>query len=856
MSKTVSDTQSLLEQAIDAKPPVLPPDTPLTVAIAAMTQASASCILIAVEGQLLGIFTERDVVKITASEIPLAGVAISEVMTQNPIAISLDRAENIFKVLGILRSAKIRHLPLTDNSGNLLGVITGESIRQILKPGDLLQMRRAEEITIAEVIVASTGTSVLEVAKLMATQRKSCVVICTECDPKNQKPVGIITERDIVKFQAAGLDFAGTLAAAAMSFPLIPLQVKTTLWQAHQLMQEHRIRRLVVVDEAGYLAGIVTQSTLLHALDPVEMHANVELLQETVAENIQELKKVNEQLQKEALRRTEVEEQLRLLNENLEEEIKQRTLELINANSQLKKEIQDRATAEAEVRRLNTELEQRVRERTVQLAASNQELQQEISGRKLLEEKLHFSETKVRAVFEAMTDIVLVLDSQGNIEVLPTNTAAFSEPDCDIVSLTIEHFFDDENPDDWWMLVKQVLATQQMLNFDYSLTVCGREIWFSACISLFSKNAVIWVARNINDRKLAESALCQKNAELAHTLEELRRTQQELIQSEKMAALGQLIAGVAHEINSPLGAIRSSVQNIADFWAEQLHQLPMFFQQLSPERQQDFFALLHKSMTEIDNLSSKEKRQLKKSLQRQLESEKIDGADSLACTLLDIGISNNLEDFLPLLKDSQSPKILQIAYEFATVQKSTKNITTATDRAAKIVFALKSYSRYDQSGAKAIANITDGIDTVLTLYHYQIKQGVEVIRNYGNDLPSVLCYPDELNQVWTNLLHNALQAMGNKGVLKIDVKQEDRAISVSITDSGKGIPPEIMPRIFEPFFTTKPPGEGSGLGLDIVHKIIEKHQGQLQVESVPGQTKFTVSLPIEQDLRIDPPNPP
>lgn len=697
----------------------------------------------------------------------------------------------------------------------------------------------------AEVIVASTTTSVLEVTKQMATQRKSCIVICNECDNKNQKSVGIITERDIVKFQAAGLDFAGTRAAAAMSFPLMPLQVEATLWEAHQFMQQHHIRRLVVVDEGGYLAGIVTQSTLLHALDPVEMHANVELLQETVAENILELKKVNEQLQKEALRRTEVEEQLRLLNDNLEQQIKQRTLELINSNSQLKKEIQDRAIAEAEVRRLNTELEQRVRSRTVQLAASNQELQQEISDRKLLEEKLHFSETKVRAVFEAMTDIVLVLDIQGNIEVLPTNTTAVYEPDCDLVSLTIERFFDDNNSDDWWMLVQQVLDTKQTLNFDYSLTVGGREIWFSACISLFSKDAVIWVARNISARKLAESALSQKNTELAHTLEELKRTQQELIQSEKMAALGQLIAGVAHEINSPLGAIRSSVQNIADFWAEQLQQLPIFFQQLSPERQQDFFALLHKSSQETDTLSSKEKRQLKKLMQRQLELEEIDGADSLACTLLDIGICHNVERFLPLLKDSQSPNILQTAYEFATVQKSTKNIATATDRAAKIVFALKSYSRYDQSGSKAIANITDGIETVLTLYHYQIKHGVEVVRNYGTDLPSVLCYPDELNQVWTNLLHNALQAMGNKGVLKIDVKHQDNAISVSITDNGPGIPPEIMPRIFEPFFTTKPPGEGSGLGLDIVQKIMEKHQGKLEVESVPGQTKFTVSLPIE-----------
>ena len=554
---------------------------------------------------------------------------------------------------------------------------------------------------------------------------------------------------------------------------------------------------------------------------------------------------MNEQLQKEALRRTEVEEQLRLLNENLEVQIQHRTLELINANSHLKKEIQDRATAEAEVRRLNTELEQRVRERTAQLAASNEELQQEISERKLLEEKLHFSESKVRAVFEAMTDIVLLLDAQGNIEVLPTNAAVFCDVDCDIVSLTIEHFFDDENPDDWWRLVRQVLETQQTLNFDYSLTVGGNEIWFSACISLFSEDAVIWVARNISARKLAESALSEKNAELANTLEELKRTQKELIQSEKMAALGQLIAGVAHEINSPLGAIRSSVQNIADFWAEQLQRLPIFFQQLSPERQQDFFALLNKSTQETDTLSSKEKRQLKKLVQRQLELEGIDDADSLACTLLDIGTCNNIERFLPLLRDSKNPNILETAYQFATVQKSTRNIITATDRAAKIVFALKSYSRYDQSGAKAIANITDGIDTVLTLYHYQIKHGVEVVRNYGTDLPSVLCYPDELNQVWTNLLHNALQAMSNKGVLKIDVKHEDNAISVTITDNGPGIPPEIMPRIFEPFFTTKPPGEGSGLGLDIVRKIIEKHQGQLQVESVPTQTKFTVSLPIE-----------
>lgn len=318
---------------------------------------------------------------------------------------------------------------------------------------------------------------------------------------------------------------------------------------------------------------------------------------------------MNKQLKTEASGRTDTEEKLRVSNEKLAETIQQQTLELISAKNQLKAEIKERATAEAEVSSLKKELEQRVQKRTAQLAANNEELQQKISDRQLLEEKLHFSENKVRAVFEAMSDIVLVLDRQGNIEVLPTNTAEFSEPDCDIVSLTIEHFFDDDNPDDWWMLIQQVLETQQTLNCDYSFTVGDREFWFSAYISVFSKDAVIWVARNISDRKLAESVLSKSNQELANTLQKLKLTQQELIQSEKMAALGQLIAGVAHEINSPLGAIRSSVQNIADFWAENLALLPEFFQQLSLERLKDFFALLHKSSQEQDTLSSKEKRQ-------------------------------------------------------------------------------------------------------------------------------------------------------------------------------------------------------------------------------------------------------
>jgi signal transduction histidine kinase len=294
------------------------------------------------------------------------------------------------------------------------------------------------------------------------------------------------------------------------------------------------------------------------------------------------------------------------------------------------------------------------------------------------------------------------------------------------------------------------------------------------------------VAEYTQELRQKNQQLSQAHDDLSQALRELQQIQAQLIQTEKMSSLGQMVAGVAHEINNPVNFIYGNLDHTNNYVQNLLELVDLYSQQYPH----------------------------------------------------------------PTPAIQEKTETIDLDFLVEDLPKTLSSMRNGTERIRQIVLSLRNFSRLDEAQVK-LANIHEGIDSTLLILNHRIKQGVEVIKKYG-ELPPVECYPAQLNQVFMNILGNAIDALlerpeqPNKQIVIRTEKVENHEILVTICDNGSGITPEIKDKIFDPFFTTKEVGKGTGLGLSICYQIVKKHHGQISLISQPGQgTEFAIALPIQ-----------
>ena len=342
----------------------------------------------------------------------------------------------------------------------------------------------------------------------------------------------------------------------------------------------------------------------------------------------------------------------------------------------------------------------------------------------------------------------------------------------------VEHY-----PDTAVIMISGVDRTQRVIDAirvgasDYLIKPCELDVLAFSIERALERRMLLRNARRY------KKDLELRNAELAQQKGELVRLQAQMVQSEKMASLGLLAAGVAHELNNPAGFIYSNV----DVLRQHVERL-----------ERCLFAYDEMTLPDQD-------------------------ADRIAKIKAEIDYHNIVNDLESIMSDCH----------------------LGAERIRDVVQNLRLFSRLDESEIKQV-DLNESIEATVRLLSRYYKSGrISLWRDYG-ELPLVNCYAAQLNQVWMNLLVNAAQAIEDDGTVRIQTISNGKTVSVSVTDSGKGISPENLKKIFDPFFTTKPVGEGTGLGLSISHGIVEKHRGTIAVDNIPGDgTTFTITLPVD-----------
>jgi len=347
-----------------------------------------------------------------------------------------------------------------------------------------------------------------------------------------------------------------------------------------------------------------------------------------------------------------------------------------------------------------------------------------------------------------------------------------------------------------------VLTSKSEVSEKIKLLDIGADDFLSKPVNNDELLAKVRASMRIRDlqRELKESnrRLTQLNKKLQQTTQylqkanrEIKETQSQLLQHEKMASIGQLAAGVAHEINNPIGFIYSNLSVLQDYIADLLS----FFKGY-------------------------------KALQKAVQTGQMKAV---------LSASRELE---------KTEEKIDLDFIMDDLEKIVRESLDGAERVKVIVQDLKDFSHIDQAQVKYF-NINEGIESTLNIVWNEIKYKAKVIKEYG-DIPEIRCYPMQLNQVFMNLLLNAAQAIEKNGLIKIKTFAKEKRVFVQITDNGSGIPKKNLHRIFDPFFTTKEVGKGTGLGLSTAYNIIKKHNGEIRVESKVGTgTRFTIELPVE-----------
>ncbi len=425
------------------------------------------------------------------------------------------------------------------------------------------------------------------------------------------------------------------------------------------------------------------------------------------------------------------------------------------------------------------------------------------------------AEVRFHAILEAAPEAMIIVDQKGEIAIVNSQAEKlFGYGRDELLGKSIEIFLPQDlrakHVAHRGVFAKEARIRPMGSGLDlFGITKDGRKVPLEISLGplkIGSEVYVISTIRDITERKMREYELREAHREVAerekalrHTFnqlnnahDDLKQTQNQLVQSEKLASIGQLAAGVAHEINNPVGFINNNMEILEQYVADYMKILKIADQ-------------LKESVLQGNSSQAK------------VLAEEIAKAEKESNLDYILGDTNNL------------------------LQHSRKGI----ERIQKIVMDLRTFAREDKNEMEHV-KIEEVIESILSIVQNEIKYKAKLNKNYG-DTPIIECSPQRLGQVFINLLINAVQAMEGTGTITIKTYKQNEFVCIDVSDTGKGIPPENLTKIFDPFFTTKPIGQGTGLGLSVSYEIIKKHNGSLTVQSKVGEgTTFNIMLPINQ----------